>query len=192
MPTVPPPTLLNVARLAYDAYADSTGGLTFDGRPMPSFGDLPPHVVTAWQAAALAILDASDHDAGVPALPPAVVDAAARAAHEVNRAYCLALGDPSQRPWEEAPEWQQKSARLGVLGVAAGNTPAQSHESWMAQKQADGWVWGPMKDEITREHPCLVPYAELPPAQREKDRLFVGTVRLILDTLAAMTTNEAP
>jgi hypothetical protein len=34
----------------------------------------------------------------------------ARVAHEVNRAYCEALGDHSQPPWREAPQWQRESA----------------------------------------------------------------------------------
>src|SRR5438105_262770 len=42
-------------------------------------------------------------------LKPEVVEACARAAHEVNRAYCLALGDASQVAWEDAPEWQRSS-----------------------------------------------------------------------------------
>ncbi len=38
----------------------------------------------------------------------------ARVAHEVNRAYCQALGDNSQPAWEDAPQWQRDSAMLGV------------------------------------------------------------------------------
>ena len=39
------------------------------------------------------------------------MDSIARVCHEVNRAYCQALGDDSQPTWEEAPEWQRASAR---------------------------------------------------------------------------------
>lgn len=38
----------------------------------------------------------------------------ARVAHEVNRAYCKALGDDSQEVWELAPQWQRDSAIVGV------------------------------------------------------------------------------
>jgi len=59
----------------------------------------------------------------------------ARVCHEVNRAYCEALGDRSQVPWEEAPEWQRVSARMGVELHSMGNFgPEASHISWMAQK----------------------------------------------------------
>jgi hypothetical protein len=121
--------------------------------------------------------------------PPSAVTivAAARAAHEANRAYCQALGDLSQPAWEQAPEWQTKSAFNGVLGVINGNSPEQSHESWLAEKQATGWKYGPVKDPEKKEHPCFVPYAELPPEQRAKDLLYVTVVRAVLTALNAAT-----
>jgi len=106
-----------------------------------------------------------------------IIEACARAAHEVNRAYCLALGDTSQPSWDEAPEWQQSSARNGVSGALHGATPEQSHESWLAEKRATGWKYGTVKDPEKKEHPCCVPYAELPAAQQAKDHLFTATVR---------------
>jgi hypothetical protein len=114
-----------------------------------------------------------------------VVEACARAAHEVNRAYCLALGDTSQPSWEEAPDWQKSSARIGVVGALAGNTPEQSHESWLAEKAATGWKYGPVKDPEKKEHPCCVPYAHLPVAQQGKDHLFTSTVREMARALSA-------
>jgi hypothetical protein len=107
------------------------------------------------------------------------VDAIARMAHEVNRAYCAAIGDDSQPAWEDAPDWQRQSAISGVMAHMEGDlTPEQSHESWMAQKAADGWIYGPVKDAEKKEHPCFLPYAELPPEQRVKDYLFRAIVQL--------------
>lgn len=114
-----------------------------------------------------------------------VIEACARAAHEVNRAYCLALGDTSQPSWDDAPEWQRVSAQVGVNGVLNGNTPEQSHESWMEHKRVEGWKYGPVKDPEKKEHPCFVPYAELPKAQQAKDHLFTATVREVAKSLEA-------
>lgn len=102
----------------------------------------------------------------------------ARVAHEVNRAYCLALGDLSQPAWEDAPEWQKKSARAGV-DLHLDNpdaTAATSHESWLAEKERDGWVYGPTKDPRTKHHPCMVPFDELPVEQAAKDYIFRAVV----------------
>ena len=40
-----------------------------------------------------------------------------RSATEINRAYCAALGDTSQLPWDQAPEWQRQSAINGEVTV---------------------------------------------------------------------------
>lgn len=110
----------------------------------------------------------------------------ARAAHEANRAWCIASGDTSQPSWDDAPEWQRTSAINGVRGVIRGNTPEQSHESWTREKVAAGWVYGETKDPEARRHPCLVPYADLPPVQRAKDAIFVGVVRAFWDAWSAL------
>ena len=116
-----------------------------------------------------------------------IIEACARAAHEANRAYCLALGDLSQPSWEEAPEWQKSSAHNGVRGALAGNTPEQSHESWLSEKEATGWAYGPVKDPEAKLHPCFVPYSELPPAQRAKDSIFTTVVRVLGSALGPST-----
>lgn len=106
-----------------------------------------------------------------------LIEAAARATHEANRAWCIHNGDHSQLPWDTAPEWQRDSARKGVIGVIRdGNSPRESHASWLAEKESTGWRYGPNKDVEKREHPCMVPYDDLPPAQRAKDRIFVNIV----------------
>jgi len=99
-------------------------------------------------------------------------------AHEANRAYCQSLGDDSQPVWAEAPEWQQQSALVGVEMHLANPeaTPEQSHESWLAQKVAEGWVYGEAKDPENKVHPCCVPYEELPAEQKAKDYIFRGVV----------------
>lgn len=107
------------------------------------------------------------------------IEACARAAHEANRAYCIAIGDNSQPSWDEAPDWQKSSARNGVRGALDGATPEQSHESWFAEKYAAGWAWGERKDPERKLHPCMVPYKDLPPEQRAKDDIFIAVVRAV-------------
>jgi hypothetical protein len=103
----------------------------------------------------------------------------AKIVHEANRAYCQTLGDDSQVSWSEAPDWQKDSAVNGVEGILSGRItrPEQSHESWLAEKERTGWKFGPAKNTETKEHPCFVPYAELPPEQQVKDAIFFAIVR---------------
>ena len=100
--------------------------------------------------------------------------------HELNRAYCAVLGDKSQPHWNDAPEWQKKSAIQGVKFKVANPdiTPADMHKNWLECKIADGWVYGEVKDEIKKTHPCMVDYDELPVEQQVKDELFSSVVKI--------------
>lgn len=107
------------------------------------------------------------------------IERIARLCHEVNRIYCVSLGDTSQVPWEEASDHQKQSVRQGVIFLMSNRaaTPKNSHESWMRAKVEAGWVWGPEKNEVTKTHPCMIPYEELPEEQRRKDDFFHTIVR---------------
>jgi len=103
----------------------------------------------------------------------------AHVCHEVNRAYCASIGDHSQMPWADAADWQRESAVKGVE-FAIGNpdaAPSAQHDAWLADKARDGWKYGPVKNPETKEHPCFVPYDELPQEQKAKDYLFLAVVR---------------
>lgn len=55
-------------------------------------------------------------------------------------------------------------------------TPEQQHNNWVHFKRADGWRYGQTKDFERKEHPCLVPYSELPEIQQRKDDVFRQTL----------------
>lgn len=103
----------------------------------------------------------------------------AKTCHEAVRALCQAFGDNSVKPWEEAEQWQIDSTFQQIqFAIENPNTPVSStHDSWSAQKIADGWKYGPVKDGNLKEHPCLVPFEELPQFQQAKDYLFAAIVK---------------
>lgn len=105
----------------------------------------------------------------------------ARVCHEANKAYCESIGDTSQRSWDDAEQWQQDSAISGVSFKLANprSTAEELHAAWVRDKQADGWVYGPVKDPAKKEHPCIVPYGDLPEEQRVKDSLFAAIVNAL-------------
>jgi hypothetical protein len=109
------------------------------------------------------------------------IEAIARVCHETNRAYCRTLGDESQLPWEEAPQWQKDSAIDGVKYhlLNPHSKPSDSHDNWTKQKIADGWVYGEVKDPEAKTHPCLKDFTNLPLEQQKKDHLFLGIVRAL-------------
>ena len=50
---------------------------------------------------------------------------------------------------------------IGLSEVLAKN----AHERWAQQRLAEGWRYGPKRDDDLREHPCLVPYESLPESE---------------------------
>lgn len=106
------------------------------------------------------------------------IEQVAQVAHEINKAYCESIGDNSQPSWEDAPEWQKSSAKVGVVFHLNNPdaSPSASHESWLKQKTEEGWKYGEVKNPETKEHPCFVPYEQLPTEQKSKDYLFKQTI----------------
>ena len=50
---------------------------------------------------------------------------------------------------------------------------------------SQGWTWGPLRDDASKEHPCLVPYAELPEIEKEYDR---STARAVISATWLLIT----
>lgn len=113
------------------------------------------------------------------------VEQIAEICHEANLIYCLQLGDYSQPNWDDAEDWQKQSAISGVLFQKANpnSPPSASHESWLKEKEETGWKYGTVKDPVKKEHPCFVPYEQLPVEQQIKDHLFTGIARALIPFL---------
>ena len=45
-----------------------------------------------------------------------------------------------------------------------------AHDVWARQRIAEGWTYGPQRDDTAKKHPDLVPYGELPESEKEYDR----------------------
>lgn len=55
------------------------------------------------------------------------------------------------------------------------------HEVWAQNRILEGWSYGPVRDDSLKQHPCLVPYEDLPESEKEYDRATSQqTLKLIL------------
>ena len=77
------------------------------------------------------------------------------------------------------PDWETKKSPEDIRAEAAERLKRladwemperNEHERWSRFYALYNWKWGPEKDEALRTHPDLVPYEELSPGEREKDR----------------------
>jgi class 3 adenylate cyclase len=58
---------------------------------------------------------------------------------------------------------------------------ANVHHQWMRQRQSEEWQYGEKRDDAAKQTPLLVPYDELPEAEKEYDRITaLETVKSIL------------
>ncbi|HZZ79847.1 MAG TPA: RyR domain-containing protein [Gemmataceae bacterium] len=56
-----------------------------------------------------------------------------------------------------------------------------THDVWAATRKEQGWTYGPARDDANKKHPCLVPYDQLPDAEKEYDRKTAAeTLKAIL------------
>lgn len=54
------------------------------------------------------------------------------------------------------------------------------HEQWASNRIKQGWKYGIKRDEIKKEHPCLVEYDKLSEEDKEYDRITAfETLKLI-------------
>ena len=71
----------------------------------------------------------------------------------------------------------QLPGKLDVLGeLIAKNV----HEVWAQSRMEEGWTYGKERNDELKQHPCLVPYEDLPEEEKAYDRnTAFGTLKLI-------------
>lgn len=55
---------------------------------------------------------------------------------------------------------------LELVELLAENT----HDVWAKGRMDEGWTLGPVRNDELKQHPCLIPYSELPESEKEYDR----------------------
>ncbi|MDX2289325.1 MAG: RyR domain-containing protein [Hyphomicrobiaceae bacterium] len=65
--------------------------------------------------------------------------------------------------------------------IALTETLAENtHDTWARRRLADGWTHGPARDDDKKQHPSLIPYADLSESEKDYDR------QTALETLKAI------
>ena len=55
------------------------------------------------------------------------------------------------------------------------------HEIWAQERINQGWTYGEKRDDMLKQHPCLIAYEDLPDEEKVYDRnTSIETLKLIL------------
>jgi ryanodine receptor 2 len=73
-------------------------------------------------------------------------------------------------PYQPKPIDTSKVVLLPELLALTERLAENTHDIWAARRMAEGWTYGPKRDDVAKKHPDLVPYGELPESEKEYDR----------------------
>ncbi len=66
------------------------------------------------------------------------------------------------------------------LSVLVEQMAKNVHEVWAQSRMEQGWTYGAERSDALKQHPCLVPYEELPEVEKAYDRdTALETLKLI-------------
>ena len=75
---------------------------------------------------------------------------------------------------------------IELIEQVAGNV----HEVWASTRIAEGWKYGAKRDDEQKEHPCLLPYSELPESEKAYDRKTAIETLKTIDLLGFRITKR--
>jgi hypothetical protein len=68
-----------------------------------------------------------------------------------------------------------------------------THDVWARRRMSEGWSFGDQRNDATKEHPCLVPYIQLPDSEKEYDRtISIETLKAIIALGYQITKVDSP
>ena len=67
------------------------------------------------------------------------------------------------------------------LGMLVEQMAKNVHEVWAKTRIQQGWTYGEQRSDEIKNHPCLIPYEELPEEEKEYNRnTSIGTLKQIM------------
>jgi hypothetical protein len=136
----------------------------------------------------------------------------------VDQAHAAAESRPALKPWAELAEGVRNANRAlaGDIGwklnrIGATVAPIigaeerfdfssvelealaeHEHERWTDDRRRAGWRFGAVRDDKAKRHPSMVPWGELPEAEKHKDRAAVRNILVVLDSLGLRVVRLGP
>ncbi len=82
----------------------------------------------------------------------------------------LSIDTPHGPYTPQVPSREEMARAAGLLSDAVEAIAAVNHDVWAAKRIAEGWRYGPQRDEANKLHPDLVAYEYLSETEKAYDR----------------------
>jgi len=107
------------------------------------------------------------------------VDRIAQVAHAAIRAHQIAHGQKPHPEWDDAEDWMRDSSREAVRAALEDPTPGAQHTRWMEERKAQGWSYGPERDDQKKHNPNMVDFDELSLFEKQKDYIIIALTQAL-------------
>jgi len=99
---------------------------------------------------------------------------------------------PAEPWWERDEDFRQRfcDKLTDILTGAEIPDPEKAHEEWVKEHKEKGWTYGPKLDLEAKTHPNMVPYDQLPAAERERDAVFLAIVQMARNLLVIYASSD--
>lgn len=97
-----------------------------------------------------------------------------------SKNFMVSTTERGVRPYEPHPIDVEDVTLPKSLDEITEAIAENAHEVWAEKRQAEGWKYGPMRDDKKKETPDMVPYCELTDSEKEYDRATaMRTIKLL-------------
>lgn len=100
--------------------------------------------------------------------------------HKLMVYQALYVEDRPMRLWEDLDPKDQAMYMDAVAWIQMESvTPDMIHDFWIKRMEAQGWIYGVIKDPVHKTHPCMCPYEQLTEYEKAKDVQFLALSRML-------------
>lgn len=102
-------------------------------------------------------------------------------AWEASNCYCVTVYERKESPVYQPTPINSNDIDLDANLLDLREAIAENaHEVWASARMKEGWVYGTKRDDVLKQTPDLVPYADLPDSEKQYDRdLAMETIKLV-------------
>ena len=97
-----------------------------------------------------------------------------------SKNYLVAVSHDEMKPYDPKPIDLSDVVLTEDLNDLREAIAEKAHDVWAAERQAQGWTYGPQRDDTKKETPCMVAYSQLPDSEKKFDReMAMNTLKLV-------------